>query len=71
MNCLVNPTTQFNKVRKYLTPNEWHFWKHWIWTFSDLFAATISGECVVLVLLDLPAAFNNVDHEILMSCMEE
>lgn len=42
---------------------DWHF-------FSDIFATTISGECVVLVLLDLTAAFHTVDQEILISCME-
>ena len=34
--------------------------------FNDKFLATDSGHCVVLVLLDLTAAFDTVDHEILI-----
>lgn len=33
--------------------------------FNDIFLATDSGDCVILVLLDLTAAFDTVDHEIL------
>lgn len=64
MNCWVNPTTQFNLVRKYLTLNEWAFWKSTESAlFSYIFAATISGERVVLVLLELTAAFNTVNEK--------
>jgi len=38
--------------------------------FNDIFLATDSGDCVILVLLDLTAAFDTVDHEILISCLE-
>lgn len=36
--------------------------------FNDIFIATDSGDCVILVLLDLTAAFDTVDHEI--TCLE-
>lgn len=39
--------------------------------FNDIFLATDSGDCVVLVLLDLTAAFDTVDHKILISRLEE
>lgn len=34
------------------------------------FLATDSGDCVVLVLLDLTAAFDTVDHDSLISHLE-
>ena len=34
------------------------------------FLATDSGFCVVLVMLDLTAAFDTVDHQILLSRLE-
>uniref|UniRef100_A0A3Q3IT75 Reverse transcriptase domain-containing protein n=1 Tax=Monopterus albus TaxID=43700 RepID=A0A3Q3IT75_MONAL len=37
---------------------------------NDIFLATDSGNCVVLVLLDLTAAFDTVDHNILISRLE-
>lgn len=39
--------------------------------FNDIFLATDSGHCVVLVLLDLTAAFDTVDHEILITRLEQ
>lgn len=39
--------------------------------FNDIFLATDSGDCVILVLLDLTAAFDTVDHEILISRLEQ
>uniref|UniRef100_A0A3Q2ZS88 Reverse transcriptase domain-containing protein n=1 Tax=Kryptolebias marmoratus TaxID=37003 RepID=A0A3Q2ZS88_KRYMA len=39
--------------------------------FNDIFLATDSGDCVVLVLLDLSAAFDTVDHRILFSRLEQ
>ena len=36
-----------------------------------MFLATDSGVCGVLVLLDLTAAFDTVDHEILISCLKQ
>lgn len=65
MNCFVNPTTQFNLVRKYLTVNDLSERGQSV-LFSDIFAATISGECVVLVLLDLTAAFNTGNLDFLL-----
>ena len=39
--------------------------------FNDIFLATDSGHCVVLVLLDLIAAFDTVDHKILITRLEQ
>ena len=39
--------------------------------FNDIFLATDSGHCVVLVLLDLTAAFDTVDHDILITRLEQ
>lgn len=39
--------------------------------FNDILLATDSGECVVLVRLDLTAAFDTVDHEVLISRLEQ
>ena len=39
--------------------------------FNYIFFATDSGHCVVLVLLDLTAAFDTVDHEILIARLEQ
>uniref|UniRef100_A0A8C6LFW3 Reverse transcriptase domain-containing protein n=1 Tax=Nothobranchius furzeri TaxID=105023 RepID=A0A8C6LFW3_NOTFU len=39
--------------------------------FNDIFMVTASGSCVVLVLLDLFAAFDTVDHNILLLRLEE
>uniref|UniRef100_A0A8C2EP51 Reverse transcriptase domain-containing protein n=1 Tax=Cyprinus carpio TaxID=7962 RepID=A0A8C2EP51_CYPCA len=39
--------------------------------FNDIFLATDSGDCVILVLLDLTAAFDTVDHEILISHLRQ
>lgn len=38
--------------------------------FNDIFLALDKGDCVILVLLDLSAAFDMIDHEILISCLE-
>ncbi|XP_037548511.1 uncharacterized protein LOC119425058 [Nematolebias whitei] len=38
--------------------------------FNDILLATDSGDCVVLMLLDLTAAFDTVDHHILLSRLE-
>ena len=35
--------------------------------FNDIFLATDAGQCVILVLLDLTAAFDTVDHDILVA----
>ncbi|XP_042341014.1 uncharacterized protein LOC121942011 [Plectropomus leopardus] len=39
--------------------------------FNDTFLATDSGDCVILVLLDLTAAFDTVDHEVLISRLKQ
>lgn len=38
--------------------------------FNDLFLYTDSGNAAVLLLLDLTAAFDTVDHTILLSRLE-
>lgn len=38
--------------------------------FNDLFLMTDSGDSAILVLLDLIAAFDTVDHNIHLSCLE-
>lgn len=38
---------------------------------NDIFLATDTGDCVVLVLLDLTAAFDTVHHEILLARLEQ
>lgn len=38
--------------------------------FNDVLLSTDSGHCVALVLLDLTAAFDTVDHQILVSRLE-
>lgn len=39
--------------------------------FNDVFITTDSGDCVILVLLDLTAAFETTDHEILLFLLEQ
>lgn len=39
--------------------------------FSDILLATDSGDSVALVLLDLSAAFDTVDHNVLLSRLEQ
>ena len=39
--------------------------------FNDIFLATDSGQCVVLVLLDLTAEFDTVDHNIPITHLEQ
>ncbi|XP_028272710.1 uncharacterized protein LOC114443003, partial [Parambassis ranga] len=39
--------------------------------FNDVLLATDSGHCVILVLLDLTAAFDTVDHDILLSRLKD
>ncbi len=39
--------------------------------FNDIILATDTGDCVILVLLDLTAAFDTVDHEILIFRLEQ
>ncbi len=39
--------------------------------FNYIFLATDSGDCVILVLLDLTAAFDTVDHELLTSRLKQ
>ena len=39
--------------------------------FNDIFLATDSGHSMVLVLLDLTAAFDTVDHDILITRLEQ
>ncbi len=38
---------------------------------NNILLATDTGDCVILVLLDLTAAFDTVDHEILISRLEQ
>ena len=38
--------------------------------FNDILLATDSGHYLILVLLDLTAAFDTVDHNILVSCLQ-
>ena len=37
---------------------------------NDILRATDDGQCVILVLLGLPAAFDTVDHDILITRLE-
>ena len=39
--------------------------------FNYIFSTTDSGDCVILVLLDLTAAFDTVDHEILITHLKQ
>lgn len=39
--------------------------------FNDLLLTVDSGSSAILVLLDLTAAFDTVDHKILLSCLEQ
>ena len=39
--------------------------------FNDVFLATDSGYCAILVLLDLTAAFDTVEHTLLLSLLEQ
>ena len=39
--------------------------------FNDVFLATNSGDCVILVLLDLNAAFDTMEHTILLTRLEQ
>ena len=39
--------------------------------FNYIFSTTDSGDCVILVLLDLTAAFDTVDHEILITRLKQ
>ena len=38
--------------------------------FSDILCAMDKGQCVLLVLLDLSAAFDTIDHELMLSRLE-
>ena len=40
-------------------------------THNDIAASMDSGKAVVLTLLDLSAAFDNVNHNILFNCLRE
>ncbi len=39
--------------------------------FNDILLTVDSGDCAILVLLDLTAAFDSVDHTILLSHLEQ
>ena len=39
--------------------------------YNDILCAIDEKQCVLLVLLDLSAAFDTVDHEVLLSRLEE